>query len=86
MQVYSKTDARQHFAALFNAVRYAGNVVGVGRGKIRVNGKVMPEVLMVKMPTPDEVEQFKKSPKGFDEEMQKWFLEKVAKEFDSKRS
>jgi hypothetical protein len=85
MQVFSKTDARQNFAALFNAVRYAGNVVGVGRGKIRVNGKVLPEVLMVKMPTPDDIEMLKKSPLGFDEAMKQWLLEKLASEFEEKK-
>ncbi|MDP2691643.1 MAG: hypothetical protein Q8O95_04555 [bacterium] len=84
MQVYSKTNARQNFAALFNAVRYAGRVIGVGRGKIKVGGKILPEVLMVKMPTPDEIEELKKSPLGFDEAMKKWLLEKVASEFGMK--
>ena len=81
MQVFSKTDARQNFARLFNAVRYGGNVVGVGRGKIRIKGQVLPEVLMVKMPTPEDIETLKKSPEGFDKAMRKWLLEKVAAEF-----
>lgn len=78
MQVYSKTDARQHFSSLFNAVRYGDSVVGVGRGKMRISGKVLPEVLMVKLPESDELEVFKKSPLGFEKALQKWFLEKVA--------
>lgn len=85
MQVFSKTDARQNFASLFNAVRFAGNVVGIGRGKIRVHGKVLPEVLMVKMPTHDDIEELRKSPLGFDEAMKQWLLEKIVKEFDGKR-
>lgn len=82
MQVYSKTHARQNFSTLFNAVRYAGHVVGIGRGKIRVSGKVLPEVLMVKMPTPDDISEFKKSPLGFHEAMKKWLLERLASEFE----
>jgi hypothetical protein len=82
MQVFSKTHARQNFASLFNAVRYAGNVVGIGRGKIRVQGKVLPEVLMVKMPTPEDITELKKSPLGFHEAMKKWLLEKLASEFE----
>lgn len=85
MQVFSKTDARQNFASLFNAVRFAGNVVGIGRGKIRVHGKVLPEVLMVKMPTHEDIEALRKSPLGFDEAMKQWLLEKIVKEFDGKR-
>lgn len=84
MKVFSKTDARQNFAALFNAVRYARGVVGIGRGKIKIDGKILPEVLMVKMPEPEDMEAFKKSPKGFDEAMKCWLLERVAKEFGGK--
>jgi|CXWL01.1.fsa_nt_gi hypothetical protein len=81
MKVFSKTDARQKFSALFNAVRHARGVVGIGRGKIRVDGKILPEVLMVRMPEPEDMEQFKNHPKGFDEAMKCWLLERVAKEF-----
>jgi len=81
MQVFSKTHARQNFASLFNAVRYAGNVIGIGRGKIRVQGKVLPEVLMVKMPSPEDISEFKKSPLGFHEAMKKWLLERLVNEF-----
>jgi len=80
MQVYSKTDARQNFASLYNAVQYGGNVIGVGRGKIKVNGKILPEVLMVRMPTPEDIEELKKSPKGFNIALKEWLLEKIAEE------
>ncbi|MDP3976055.1 MAG: hypothetical protein Q8P95_04000 [bacterium] len=84
MQVFSKTDARQNFASLFNAVRYAGKVIGIGRGKIRFGAhrKVLPEVLMVRMPTPEDVEKLKKDPRGFDEAMKEWMMKKIGQEFE----
>ncbi|MGE3340603.1 MAG: hypothetical protein AB7J46_01490 [Candidatus Altimarinota bacterium] len=82
MQVYSKTHARQNFASLFNSVRYAGSVVGIGRGKIKMGNKVLPEVLMVKMPTPEDITELKKSPLGFHEAMKKWLLERLVEEFE----
>lgn len=81
MQVYSKTDARQNFAALYNAVNYGGRVVGVGRGKIKTpSGKILPEVLMVRMPTPEDLELLKADPRGFEEALKAWLMEKIAQE------
>lgn len=80
MKVYSKTNARQNFASLYNAVNFGGNVIGVGRGKIRVNGNILPEILMVRMPTPDDIEELKNSKLGFDQALKKWLLEKITKE------
>jgi len=84
MQVYSKTDARQNFASLYNAVNFGGTVVGIGRGKIRINGNILPEILMVRMPTPDDIEMLKKDKRGFDKALKEWLLEKIAKELDGK--
>lgn len=83
MQVYSKTDARQNFAALYNAVNYGGSVIGVGRGKIQVDGKILPEVLMVRMPTPDDIESLKQDPRGFQVALKEWLMEKIVRELDS---
>lgn len=80
MQVYSKTDARQNFAALYNAVNFGGSVIGIGRGKIRINDKILPEVLMVRMPTPDDMEDLKKDERGFDVALKEWLLEKIVAE------
>ena len=82
MQVYSKTDARQNFASLYNAVNFGGNVVGIGRGKIRINGNILPEILMVRMPTPDDIDVLKKDKRGFDVALKEWLLEKIAKELE----
>ena len=82
MQVYSKTDARQNFAALYNAVNFGGSVVGIGRGKIRVSNKILPEVLMVRMPTPDDIEVLKSDERGFDAALKEWLLDKIAKELE----
>lgn len=80
MQVYSKTDARQNFASLYNAVNFGGSVVGIGRGKIRIKNKILPEVLMVRMPTPDDIELLKKDKRGFDKALKEWLLDKIAQE------
>lgn len=82
MKVFSKTHARQNFATLYNAVNYGGSVIGVGRGKIKINGKILPEVLMVRMPTPDDIEKLKKSELGFDAALKKWLLEKITRELE----
>lgn len=82
MQVYSKTDARQNFASLYNAVNFGGTVVGIGRGKVRVNDKILPEVLMVRMPTPDDIEILKNDKRGFDKALKEWLLKKITKELE----
>jgi len=83
MQVYSKTDARQNFASLYNAVKFGGSVVGVGRGKIRApSGKILPEVLMVRMPSGADIEELKKDQRGFDKALQDWLMNQIARELE----
>ncbi|MDF2379753.1 MAG: hypothetical protein P1V18_06090 [Candidatus Gracilibacteria bacterium] len=82
MQVYSKTDARQNFATLYNSVKFGGSVVGVGRGKIKVEGKIMPEVIMVRMPTPDDIEVLRQDIRGFKKALQEWLMKKIAEELE----
>ncbi len=83
MQVYSKTNARQNFASLYNAVNFGGRVVGIGRGKITApSGMILPEVLMVRMPTPDDMGELKKDERGFDVALKEWLMEKIVKELE----
>lgn len=82
MQVYSKTDARQNFATLYNSVKFGGNVVGVGRGKITVGDKIMPEVILVRMPTPDDIAILREDKRGFKKALQEWLMKKIAEELE----